>query len=49
MEHLEGSGTPVLYIERKVLKGLKNPPTYAQSPDSHYQPRLRLKPETLLN
>jgi len=21
MEHLEGSGTPVLYIGRKVLKG----------------------------
>ena len=23
MQHLEGSGTPVLYIGRKVLKGLK--------------------------
>jgi hypothetical protein len=23
MEHLEGSGTPVLYIRRKVLKGEK--------------------------
>jgi len=21
MQHMEGSGTPVLYIERKVLKG----------------------------
>ena len=24
MQHLEGSGTPVLYIGRKVLKGYRN-------------------------
>ena len=25
MQHLEGSGTPVLYIGRKVLKGFYKP------------------------
>jgi len=32
MQHLEGSGTPVLYIGRTVLKSLKDVELYLHSP-----------------
>ena len=31
MQHLEGSGTPVLYIGRTVLKGEKNIKVYIKT------------------
>jgi hypothetical protein len=41
MQHLEGSGTPVLYIDSRILKGLMLPSTVPRAV-GYFALRLRL-------